>query len=49
MRVLTGTKSLSAVRPQIKRPGIPMAFIVRRSVREASDDTLMIVLLKVLI
>jgi hypothetical protein len=46
---LTGPRSLSAVRPQARRPGIPMAFVVRRMVREVSDDTLRTVLLKVLI
>jgi hypothetical protein len=49
MRVLTGPRSLSAVRPQIRRAGIPMAFIVGRMVREVSEDTLRTVLLKVLI
>jgi hypothetical protein len=48
-RVLMGPRRRSAVRPQMRRPGRPMAFMVRRIVREVGVETSMVVLAKVLI
>lgn len=46
---MMGPRRRSAVRPQMRRPGRPMAFMVRRIVREVGVETSMVVLAKVLI